>query len=45
MEIGLYDYNGRYYAPTLGYFLSPDTLIPDQKQRYTIQEKAGKLKC
>ncbi|RMD99057.1 MAG: RHS repeat-associated core domain-containing protein [Bacteroidetes bacterium] len=29
MEIGLYYYNARYYAPTLARFLSPDTLIPD----------------
>jgi len=29
MDIGLYDYNARYYAPTLARFLSPDTLIPD----------------
>jgi len=25
----LYNYNARYYAPTLARFLSPDTLIPD----------------
>ncbi|RMG69629.1 MAG: RHS repeat-associated core domain-containing protein, partial [Chloroflexi bacterium] len=29
MDIGLYYYNGRYYAPTLARFLSPDTIVPD----------------
>ncbi|GAB4262566.1 MAG: hypothetical protein Kow0080_00020 [Candidatus Promineifilaceae bacterium] len=29
MEIGLYYYNARYYAPTLARFLSPDTIVPD----------------
>jgi len=29
MDIGLYDYNARYYAPTLARFISADTLIPD----------------
>ncbi|RMG91888.1 MAG: hypothetical protein D6706_17755 [Chloroflexi bacterium] len=29
MEIGLYYYNARYYAPTLARFLSADTLVPD----------------
>jgi len=40
MDIGLYYYNARYYAPTLARFLSADTLIPDptnpqQYNRYT----------
>ncbi|MCP5022360.1 MAG: RHS repeat-associated core domain-containing protein, partial [bacterium] len=26
---GLYDYNARYYSPTLGRFISPDTIVPD----------------
>ncbi|RMG89129.1 MAG: RHS repeat-associated core domain-containing protein [Chloroflexi bacterium] len=29
MDIGLYYYNARYYAPTLARFLSPDTIVPD----------------
>jgi len=29
MEIGLYYYNARYYAPTLARFILADTLIPD----------------
>ncbi|RMG99106.1 MAG: RHS repeat-associated core domain-containing protein, partial [Chloroflexi bacterium] len=29
MDIGLYYYNARYYAPTLARFLSADTLVPD----------------
>jgi RHS repeat-associated protein len=27
---GLMDYNARFYSPTLGRFLQPDTIIPDQ---------------
>ncbi|MCZ7665892.1 MAG: RHS repeat-associated core domain-containing protein [Chloroflexi bacterium] len=27
--LGLYDYNARYYDPTLGKFISADTLVPD----------------
>lgn len=29
MELGLYYYNARYYAPGLGRFLSADTIVPD----------------
>jgi RHS repeat-associated protein len=29
MEIGLYYYNARYYAPTLARFISADTIVPD----------------
>lgn len=28
-ETGLYYYNARYYDPTLGRFISPDTIIPN----------------
>lgn len=27
--LGLYDYNGRYYDPHIGRFISADTLVPD----------------
>ncbi|MCZ7665886.1 MAG: RHS repeat-associated core domain-containing protein [Chloroflexi bacterium] len=30
--LGLYDYNARYYDPTLGKFISADTLVPEQKR-------------
>ena len=29
---GLYYYNARYYDPTIGQFVSPDTLVPDPEQ-------------
>ena len=29
MELGLYYYNARYYAPGLGRFISADTIVPD----------------
>jgi len=40
MDIGLYYYNARYYAPGTGRFISADTLVPDptnpqQFNRYT----------
>jgi RHS repeat-associated protein len=40
MDIGLYYYNARYYAPGIGRFISADTIVPDptnpqQFNRYT----------
>ena len=29
MQLGLMDYNARFYSPTLGRFIQPDTIIPD----------------
>lgn len=28
-SLGLYFYNARWYDPTLGWFIQPDTLVPD----------------
>jgi RHS repeat-associated protein len=43
MDIGLYDYNARYYAPTLARFISADTLIPDPANPQSLNRYAYTL--
>ncbi|RMG69627.1 MAG: RHS repeat-associated core domain-containing protein [Chloroflexi bacterium] len=40
MDIGLYYYNARYYAPTLARFLSADTLVPDPQNPQSLNRYA-----
>ncbi|NJN84108.1 MAG: RHS repeat-associated core domain-containing protein [Caldilineaceae bacterium] len=32
---GLYYYNARYYDPTIGHFISPDTIVPDAEDLFS----------
>ena len=40
MALGLYYYNARYYAPSLGRFLSADTLVPDPQNPQSLNRYA-----
>ncbi len=43
MALGLYYYNARYYAPSLGRFLSADTLVPDPQNPQQFNRYAYSL--
>ncbi|HFQ92974.1 MAG TPA: RHS repeat-associated core domain-containing protein [Anaerolineae bacterium] len=40
MDLGLYYYNARYYAPYLNRFLSADTLVPDPQNPQSLNRYA-----
>ena len=44
-SLGLYDYRARFYDPTLGRFLQPDSLVPKHRDQWVCSWHADAFTC